>query len=529
MPTIVPIDLPAAYWREKAQRAHRAGQYAEAVRLYRAALRKNDDNSVRCELAQVFSDMHSFSVSNLLYLENLALDTHDTDSLYGLARNYSLMGDENAMADLLDLYLRMAPCGAQADTARDILWRMPRPAMEKSGKRRARTLYYQALDRSYDMESATLLAKKAWKRGKLPETAQLLSELYLRKGKVDRALELSLYACENRSEDMNARLLLAACMFAGGMKEGCRAALSQAMQRCETHEQAALFCHQALMMNNIGLAVKLMEKRAEKFPGSTETLLRLALMLRQQGGAEERVQRLLQTVVSLDEEDVLAKTLLEAPAHPGGSPAQYSARVFERMCAQLKMDERADEDPDVFYREIRRVLRISYPGLREAVVSTLIHTHNERAMRLALVQEDMPSHLCAMILQALEEMGAALPCFARVEGRVCLLPPRERPPYDADLHALIRQLLRDMHGEAPLSVFVHNVPSVWRNLPESARKHYAKEKDDVWLSAFAAYVHLCAGHADAAEERIAKSSRPLRTGRAYMQLIRRTKNANEVH
>lgn len=529
MPTIVPIDLPAAYWREKAQRAHRAGQHAEAVRLYRAALRKHDDNAIRCELAQVFSDMHSFAVSNLLYLENLALDAHDADSLYGLARNYSLMGDENAMADLLDLYLRMAPCGAQADTARDILWRMPRPKPEKNRQKRAHTLYYQAIDRVGDMESAMVLAKKSWQRAHLPETAQLLSELHLRRGKAERARELALYACQNRPEDINARLLLAACMLASGMKEGCRAALKQAVQLCKTHDQAALFCQQALLMNNAGLAVQLMEKRAEQFPGSTETLLRLALMLRQKGDEEERVQRLLQSVVSLDEEDVLAKTLLEAPAHPDDSPAAYSARVFERMCEHLKMDERADEDPEVFYREIRRVLRISHPGLRQAIISTLIHTRNERALRLALVQEDMPSPVCAIILQALEEMGAELPCFARVEGRVCLLPPRERPPYDADLHDLIRRLLRDVKDEAPLSVFVYNVPALWRSLPESARRHYAKEKDDVWLSAFAAYVHLCAGKADAAEARIAKSRRPLRTGRAYMQLIRRTKNANEVH
>ena len=111
MPTIVPIDLPSAYWREKAQRAQRAGQYGEAVRLYRAALRKHDDNALRRELAQVFCDMRSYALSNRLYLENLALDAKDSDSLYGLARNYSLLGDENGMADLLDLYLRMAPAG----------------------------------------------------------------------------------------------------------------------------------------------------------------------------------------------------------------------------------------------------------------------------------------------------------------------------------------------------------------------------------------------------------------------------------
>ena len=119
MPNIVPLDMPAAYWRDKAKHASRAGDYPEAVRLFRAALRKHDDNATRRELAATYADMHSFLAADRLYMENLARDPADVDSVYGLARSRSLAGDERAMAEILDTYLRAAPC--RVKTLRDIV------------------------------------------------------------------------------------------------------------------------------------------------------------------------------------------------------------------------------------------------------------------------------------------------------------------------------------------------------------------------------------------------------------------------
>ena len=124
MPDVIPMQMTAAFWRGKAQRAQRSGDLPEAIRLYRAALRVQESSGVRRELAQVYADAHCFSASERLYLENLAADAEDTDSLYGLARTRSMAGDRQEMADLLDLYLRISPCGEQADHARDILWDM---------------------------------------------------------------------------------------------------------------------------------------------------------------------------------------------------------------------------------------------------------------------------------------------------------------------------------------------------------------------------------------------------------------------
>lgn len=529
MPNIVSLDMPSSYWKEKAQRARRAGDLDEAVRLYRAALRKNDDAATRRELAEVFADMHSYTVSCRLYLKNLALDANDTDSLFGLARNYSLMGDENSMADLLDLYLRMAPCGAQADSARDILWRMPRPKAEKKRLRRARALYYQALDRLQSPEEAFKIAELSWKRGHLPETAQLLSELHLRKGEIDESLEYSLWASERMPEEMPVRLLLASALHVKGMEHSSRAALKEAMKRCQNHAQTALFCQQCMLLGCADIATEMMEERAKESPGSAETLMLLVLCLRALGDDEERVQKILHTIAAIDEDDQLVKAMIDVPLVEDDDEGAHTMRMLQYMSDKMQIDEAAEKDPYLMHRELLRILRVPLPGVKEFAIRLMLRLEDEEALRLALVEDDLPSELVFMMLEALQKMNSPMPCFAKVDGKVCLLPPRQRPPYDADLHQLVRDLLRELKGQVELDVITRCVPAAWRRLPESARKHYAKEKDDVWLSAFAAYVQLCDGNFEAAENRIAKSKRPLRAGRAYMQLIRRTKEAHEVH
>ena len=529
MPNVVSLDMPASYWKEKAQRAKRAGDWDEAVRLYRAALHKSDDASTRRELAEVFSQMHSYAVSCRMYLRNLALDALDTDSLYGLARNYSLMGDENSMADLLDLYLRMAPCGDKADSARDILWRLPRPKTEKKRMRRAHALYFQALDRMQQPQEAFKVAKLSWKRGRLPETAQLLGELYLRQGEVEKALQYAAWASQQMPDEMPVRLILASTLHVQGLQHACRSALQEAVKRCKTHAQTALFCQQAILLDCADIAAEVMEARAQEMPGSAETLLLLVLALRALGGQEERVQKLLRTIAAIDEEDQLVRALIEVPLEEGDTEQSHSFKLLRFMSDKLQIDEAAERDPYLMHSELLRLLRVPLPGVKEFAIRLMLKLEDEEALRIALVEEDIPSSVAWNIVSKLQKMGSPMPCFAKVDGKVCILPPRTRPPYDADLHDLVRALLKELKGQVELDVITRRVPVIWRALPESARKHYAEEKDDIWQSAFAAYVLLCAGDVNKAEERIAQSKRPLRVGRAYMQLIRRTKETHEVH
>ena len=61
-------------------------------------------------------------------------------------------------------------------------------------------------------------------------------------------------------------------------------------------------------------------------------------------------------------------------------------------------------------------------------VHLMMQTHDAVGLRLALLEGSLPPVLYALILDELKEMGEPLPCYARPDGRLCLVPPRRRPP-----------------------------------------------------------------------------------------------------
>jgi len=529
MPDIIPLDMPASYWRGKAQQAQRNGSRQEAVRLFRAALRKREDNGIRRDLAQAYADLRCMGASDRLYLENLARDAQDADSVYGLARNRSLVSDERSMADLLDLYLRMAPCGEQADHARDILWQMPRPPKGPRRMRRAEVLFDQASDHFEQTAVCAKLARKSWARGKTSDTAQLLCRLALQENQPRRALRYGMEACRLAPQDMNARLLLASALYQSGMPHACRSALQQAMPLCKGMEQAPLFCQCALGLQQADLAAELAERQLESAPGSADLMLLLALTLRAQDGQEKRAEELLRAAAALDEENPVPRMLLEMPA---GSETDAAAQMLQSIRQIQRVGNAAEEDGAEngrMHAELVRLMRLPMPGMVEMAVRLLIKTGDALGLRMVLTENELPPVMCAVILNALEQLREPLPCFARVEGRLCLIPAPPRPPYDADLHDLIRRLLRAMPEGVSLEEVVRRVPPAWRQLPESARRHCAQSRDAVWPNAFSAYLQAANGDDSAAESFINHCPQARRTARAYMQLIRRRNTRNEMH
>lgn len=527
MPNIVPLDMPASYWRGKAQHAQKSGNLQEAVRLYRVALRKQADNATRRDLAQAYADMQCFSASDQLYFENLARDAGDTDSLYGLARNRSLMGDERGMADLLDLYLRLAPCGEQADRARDILWQMPRESNPKKRMRRAEVLCQQAGDHQSEPQECLRRLKRSWKRGKTVEAAQMLCTQYLQQGASEKALRYALAACNMAPQDINARFLLASALYQCKMTQGCRSALRQAQAMCVHPDQAPLFCRYALGLEQADLAVAFLEERLEKAPASIDVMIQLALALRIEGRDPARANELLQTAGALNEDDPVPRTLMSLPMgaeHDASLQMQQTLKLLKRVNSLL----REELSPEELHDELISLLRLPMFGLEELAVRLLLQTGDVLGLRMALLSDGLQPMQYAVILNALEALHSPMPCFARVDGRLALLPQKPRPPYDGDLHDLIRRLLRDM-SDPPLDLIVREAPPLWRRLPESARRHCAQSRDGVWPAAFAAYLTLCAHGAAAAEKKLSDSKLPRRTRRAYRQLIRRSNRPHEMH
>ena len=530
MPDIIPIDMPASYWCGKAREARKSGSLREAVRLYRRTLAKRNDNGIRLELAQVYADMRCMTASDRLYMENLARDPSDTDSLYGLARNRSLMGDEQGMADLLDLYLHLAPCGEQADEARDILWRMPRDRTHPKRLRRARTLYAHALERGRPGESLRL-ARLSWKKGKTPEGAALLAQIYLRLENAGKALQYALKACEMQPDGLQPRLILAAALHAGGLPHACRAALQQASLLCRDPDRFPEFCGCAVSLGQADLASAFLEKQLADRPDSADLMLLLAASLRSLGGHENRVSQLARAAGELDPDNSLAQLLLEYPEEDEDDAARYAGQLLKHLqeIAQKLAEGDPDGSRDSLHRELMYLMHLPLPGVTETAVRLFLMIGDTLGLRMALMEANLPPMLLAVVLQVLSDLHSPLPCFAAVEGRLALLPQKPEKPYDGDLHDLIRSLARDLPGSVSLDLVVREVPALWRRLPESARSHCAQSGDDIWHCAFSAYLAGCAGDAGEVRKRLEMSGRPMRTGRAYMQLIRRSGRPYEVY
>lgn len=531
MPDVIPLEMPVGYWRQKAQQAQKGGHLAEAARLYRAALRQHGSSAVRRDLARVYADMRCMTASDRLYRENLARDAGDADSLFGLARNRSLMGDERGMAALLDLYLRLAPCGEQADQARDILWQQPREKKPAPRTCRAETLFNQAADVQDDAEECLRRARKSWRRGKLPETAKLLCQQYLQRNQPRRAFTYASAACRLAPQDQVARQLLAASLHGMGMEHACRSALLQAEKLCGSMDLLPVFCGCAIGVGHADIAAQAVEKWLARYPQSADLMLLLALTLREGGAEETRILALAEAAEALDGENPAARLLRD---HPGGGKPDVETQLRETLRQfQLFNDAITSGDPDTLEERIHeglvRLMRYPLPGMLETAVRLCMKNGDTLALRMALAEYELPPMLSGLILNELRARGEPLPCFVQADGRLVLAPQPPRPPYDPDLHDLIRRILRSLPEEIPLDAVVRETPPLWRSLPVSAQRHCVQARDGIWPVAFTACLLAQNGQAAKAQETLQRSRHPRRARRAYMQLIRRSKRPYEVH
>ena len=305
------------------------------------------------------------------------------------------------------------------------------------------------------------------------------------------------------------------------MDHACQQALKQARALCGDMQQIPVFCRAALLLGQADLAIDVAEEQLAQFPGSVDAMLLLALALRAYGRQPERTRQLLEQVVALDRENPSLE-MLELLSQTEGEKGEDKLMQY---LVSLRPEGEAAEN----HQELVRLLRMPVPGMAELAVQLMIQAHDAVGLRLALLESELPPMLYALILNALTEAGEPLPCLARVQGRLCLLPQKPRPPYDADLHDLIRRLLRLTDGSVALDTIVEETPDAWNRLPESARRHCAQSEDNVWPAAFAAYLSACEGRGEEADEWLNCSRHPRRAGRAYMQLLRRSKRLYEMH
>ena len=291
-----------------------------------------------------------------------------------------------------------------------------------------------------------------------------------------------------------------------------------------------MFCGCAISLEQADLAAEQVEKWLAKYPDSADLMILLALTLREKGGEEDRVRALAEAAEALDSENPTPRMLRDHPEKADYSPQQQFKEILNRL--HLFNESITTGDPDTLAERLHngmvQLMRAPLPGMLETVIPLMMKNEDTLGLRMALTEFELPPMLGGSILGYLDTHGVELPVFMQAEGRMILAPQAPRPPYDPDLHDLIRRLLRELPESIPLSDVVREVPPLWRRLPVSAQRHCAQSRDGIWPAAFTACL-LARQSGAAAQEYIQKSRHPRRVRRAYMQLIRRSKRPYEVH
>lgn len=300
---VVPFERSAAYWAKKARKAYGPSRMPDAALMMRKALEKSGDSHVALELAAIYRSMHCISAAER-YLMKAAADCGITPELCYETGLCALERQEEMIAEnALDACIRLSPDSPLAHQAQDVLenyaW-----SWQKPEKRMARSLAMSHFARvrlqKGDVKEAKKWARAAWQRGKTGEAAILYGML---QGTPREAEPYVQYAVEKMPGQIQPMLLLSQVYAQQGRMDMARAFMGLCAGMCECLQQAEAFCWMAWQMGFFGEALALAEEKLKMFPCSVDYLLLKYRSLKKMG-EREKAERVLQTILEIDPDDV---------------------------------------------------------------------------------------------------------------------------------------------------------------------------------------------------------------------------------
>lgn len=301
MSNIVSLNMPAAYWLDKARHARSAVDPSDAIRFYTAAIRQDSDVA-RLELAELYIELGCFSAAERCLLHNLQKSAHDVNSFFALGRCHNALGDIEAMAELFDLFLRLFPSGAKSDAARDILWHLPRRAPVARHTHRAAALFNQSTSRSQN--AALKLLLKSYKIRPTAPAAGAICEVFLQMRLTSQAIRYGYEAIRLDPSYADHRLHLACCLEAAGLHRSAALTLQEAEKYCDTPYKALRLCSCAIQLNQFDVELTVSEKWRKKYPFSAEFLQMHLASLRADLSLWGQALSLLPLARTIDPEDL---------------------------------------------------------------------------------------------------------------------------------------------------------------------------------------------------------------------------------
>jgi tetratricopeptide (TPR) repeat protein len=118
---VLNFNQPASFFIKKAERHIDAGNFLEALQLYRQALGMEPDNvEYLLSIAQIYSEMGLYTESNDVLLKIARYGNTPTECLFALGCNYMGMKNYELADEAFEQYLAIDPDGEFADEIDDI-------------------------------------------------------------------------------------------------------------------------------------------------------------------------------------------------------------------------------------------------------------------------------------------------------------------------------------------------------------------------------------------------------------------------
>lgn len=118
---ILSFTQPASFYIKKAEKHMDAGNFLEALQLYRQALGMEPDNvEYLLSIAQIYSEMGLFAESNDVLLKIAKYGNTPTECLFALGCNYMGMQDYDLADEAFEQYLSVDPEGEFAEDIDDL-------------------------------------------------------------------------------------------------------------------------------------------------------------------------------------------------------------------------------------------------------------------------------------------------------------------------------------------------------------------------------------------------------------------------
>ena len=304
--TVVPFERPAAYWATRARQHYaRRGQsparMPDAARLMRKALEKSGDPAMALELARIYMGMGCFTAAERYLIRASARGGLTGGVCFSIGCCALNRGDEDLADDALEMSLRLDPDGPDAESAQELLEMrtyFPPQAAPRSARGQTLCRFSRRAFAAGNQAEALRLAKRAWEKAPLPQTALWLGTLL----PLSEALPYFAFAARHMPGEQEPRLLLALSCHQVGFQADARRHLLLAKAMCRGVSQAEAYCAAAWEMDQPEAALALAAESLEKYPASVDYLRLKYLSLRRMG-EEAQARRALETLLEIDPDD----------------------------------------------------------------------------------------------------------------------------------------------------------------------------------------------------------------------------------